>query len=395
MGLRRVIFVAAALVGVAGCLGDKSASLAMPATLAVGTYSGVRYGDACTGSKADLCSSETVQRIETITIDPPGMVEIITVDQVPADLQQAAQYDTPYAVHGLAAGSGKVCIKALFSDGTNRQACAALLVAEIAHVGLTPSFDLDGALRQPLVPPGLTLPVSVQFQAADGTVLGGDTLHSVDDGELVAGFPEEYSWVSPSAGGSLTIGSRLDPSFSETLATYAPGDVTVIHGAITETPPVILTPQRGMEFHLMVDVGGRRAAIPTAVSVRTDTPDICTGDQGVLTWTEGPNSNEGWFTAVSEGTCHLGFGVPGGTADLGTFDSNYYVVDSQDFLTRDQSAGDACGNQNLQVCSRDRSTVLVCRSKKWAVATGCNPGICDYTASASACTSPDGCVACR
>lgn len=381
----------------AGCFGDKSASLSVPPALAVGTYAPVTFGDACVGSKADLCSPESVQRIESITVEPAGMLEILPVEQVPADLQQVARYGSPYAAHGLAPGSGRVCVQGLFSDGTHRRACVPAAVADIARVAVALSCGqvIGGVAPDALVPPGLPLPFEVQLQAGDGTLLAGDTLHVVDDGAFVQATPRSYLWSAPAAGGAITFGSRLDPSFSQTLSTYALGDVTAIHAKIGLAQPLILGLGQAMDFLLAVDVGTRRACVPAEISVRTDTPGVCTGEQGATTWAAGAGNSEAWFTTVSEGTCRLGFRVPGGARDLGTVDVPFYVVNSADQLSRDHAAGEPCGDANLHACARGRSTVLVCRAKRWATATDCTPGICDYTAAAGACADPTGCAACR
>jgi len=387
--------LAALMVG--GCIGDKSVTLTVPTPLGVGTYGAVGFGDACTGSKVDLCSPETVQRIESITVEPPGMLEIVPVDSVPPDLQQVARYETAYAVHALASGAGRVCMQGLFSDGTHRKSCVPAAVAEIAHVTVTPSCParVDDAIPQPLVPQGLPMGFEVEFQAADGTLLGGDTLHAIDDGPFTQTTPQAYVWTSPADGGSVTFGSPLDRSFSQTLSTYAPADVTAIHAAATLGPPITLTAGQDMNFDVVADVGDRRSCVPPAISIRTDTPSVCTGPKdSATTWMGDAGSVEDWFAAASEGTCRLAFGIPSGSGDLGTLEVPYYIVDGSDFLTRDQSAGDLCASPNQHVCSRDRATVLVCQSKKWAVATKCSSGICDYTAPASACPST-GCAACR
>ncbi|HVY38322.1 MAG TPA: hypothetical protein VHM31_10305 [Polyangia bacterium] len=379
-----------------GCFGDKSATLSLPAALAVGTYAPVTFVDACVGSKADFCSPESVQRIESITVEPAGMLEILPVDQVPADLQAVARYGSPYAARGLAPGSGHVCVKGLFSDGTHRQACVPAAVADVAHVAVVLSCGqvVGGVAPEALVPPGLSLLFDVQLQAADGTLLAGDTLHVVDDAAFVQTTPRSYVWSAPTAGGSVTFGSRLDSSFAQTLSTYAPVEVTAIHAATGPTRPLILGQGQAMNFLLGADVGNRRACVPPEISIRTDTPGVCTGEQGAITWAAGAGVTEAWFTAVSEGTCHLGFGVAGGARDLGTLDVPFYVVNSADRLSRDHAAGEPCGDANLHVCARGRATVLVCRAKRWAAATDCSPGICDYTA-AAACPDPTGCAACR
>lgn len=384
------------VVALSGCIGDKSASLTVPAPLAVGAYGPVGFGDTCAASKADLCSTETLQRLESITVEPPGMLEIVPVDQVPADLQSAVHYETSFAAHGLAAGSGRVCLTGLFSDGSLRQSCAPATVADIAHVSTSLSCGqlVGGVEAEPLVPPGAKLSFQVQLEAADGTPLSGDLLHPIDDSGLV-GAARNYVWSAPPEGGALTFGSPLDPSFSQTLATYGPTDVTAIRAATDPSqPPLILSAGQGMNYYLAADIGGRRACAPPAITVRVEDPAVCTGDQGVSTWVETSGGPEAWFTAVSEGTCQLTFGVQGGGPALGKLEVSYYLIDRADDFMRDQSAGDGCGDPDLHVCSRDRASVLVCRSKKWAVASACSPGICDYTAPASDCPT-SGCAACR
>ncbi len=270
-------------------------------------------------------------------------------------------------------------------------------MAEIARVTVALSCGplLDGVPPQPLVPPGAPLAFDIELKAADGTALTGDTLHSVDDAAFTQRSPRSFLWSAPPGGGSVTFGSPLDPEFSQTLSTYASGDVTAIHAAIGLPQPLVLAPGQGMDFQLAADVGSRRACGPPEITVRTNTPSVCTGEQGALTWTAGGGSTEAWFTTLSEGTCRLAFAVPGGDRDLGTLDVPYYLVDSTNLLGRDQSAGEPCAGSNLHTCARDRASVLVCRSKRWAIATPCSPGICDYTAPAAACPDPAGCAVCR
>jgi hypothetical protein len=393
-GLRRVMFVAALFVSGAGCIGDKSAYLNAPSVVAVDTYGPVDFTDACVASKADLCSTETLQKLEKITVDPPGMLEIISGNDVPADLKRVANYEMPFAMHGLVPGSGQLCLQGLFSDGSHRRTCVPAAVRAIAQVRLVRRADFDGVAQEPLVPPGLQLGFAVEFLDAGGKVLSGDTLGAIDSSAFTQGAPKAYTWQAPTQGGSVTFGSPLDPSFSATVATYTAADVTAIHAGIIHTGPVVLTPGQAMNFELAMDAGGRRAAVRMPITIRTDTPDLCTSEDGATTWVQASDGGEPWFKAVSEGTCHLAFSVAGGSGDLGTFDLAYYLVDSQNYLTRDQSAGDGCPAQSPAVCSRDRASVLACRSKKRTVASECSPGICDYSVSAT-CSDPAGCAACR
>jgi hypothetical protein len=385
-----VIFVAV------GCAGDGSAVVRVVGTMGVGTYAALDFADACQESHANLCSTETVQRLESVTVEPAGMLEVVPVNQVPTELLQVAGYQTSLAAHALATGTGRVCLQGLFSDGSHRRACADVTVREIAHVSTALSCVSvrDGVSPQALVPPGVSLSFQIQFQAADGTLLGGDTLQPIDEGAFTQSGAESYVWAAPVEGGSVTFGSRLDAGFSQTLSTYDATEVTAVHAVVGIAPPVVLSPGLTMDFQLAADVGAGRTCIPTTIAVRTDTPDVCTGAQGALTWSEGNSLTSAYFTAVTEGTCHLSFGVPGGNADLGALDVPYYFVQSSDDLTRNRIVGDPCGVPNQQACAQDRTSVVVCRSKKWAVATKCTPGICDYTAPASDCPT-SGCAACR
>ncbi|MFL5306116.1 MAG: hypothetical protein ACJ8F1_12935 [Polyangia bacterium] len=397
-GSRGVVGAVALVVVGGGCFGDNSATLTVPTVLAVGAYGAVDFRDACAGSKADLCSNESVQRIESITVEPAGMMEIIPVERVPAELQQVARYDTAYVAHGLVAGAGRVCLQGLFSDGSHRRSCVPAAVVEIGKVvtALSCGAIVGGVAPQGLVAAGMPLPFRAELRAIDDTPLGGDILHPVDDAAFTQTGPESYVWSAPATGGSVTFGSRLDPGFSQTLSTYAPGDVTAIHPAIGLAPsPLVLGRGQAMDFQVAVDVGGRRACVPTEISVRTETPDVCTSDQGAVTWAAGAGSTEAWFRTVSEGTCHLTFSIPGGASDLGALEVSYYLVSGADDLARDHTAGEPCGTAGLHACARDRSSVLVCQSKRWVQGAACGPGICDYTPPAAACPNTSGCAACR
>src|SRR4051812_12054922 len=75
-----------------GCIGDKSADLGVPDTLAVDAFGSFSFGDKCVGSKADLCSRETVRSIDVVTVDPPGFVEVVPTSAVPAELLKRWNY---------------------------------------------------------------------------------------------------------------------------------------------------------------------------------------------------------------------------------------------------------------------------------------------------------------
>jgi hypothetical protein len=94
------------------CIGDKSESIGLPSTLAVGAYGELVFGDSCSGSKVDLCSNDTVESIDAMTVVPPQPLEILPASEVPADLLRLWGYKGEYVVHGLAPGHTTVCVQA-------------------------------------------------------------------------------------------------------------------------------------------------------------------------------------------------------------------------------------------------------------------------------------------
>ena len=374
----------------AGCFGDKSESIQLPGTLAVGAYGEMLFGDGCPGSKADLCSRETVVAVDAFTVDPPQALEIVPASEVPADLLNLWTHTATFMVHGLAPALAKVCAQVRFSDGSHRKACAPVNVGAIARV-TTPfacDWPQDDTTAAGLVPPGRVLQLTVQLFASDGTALGGVFMHPIDDAELVPEGAMSYVWSSPSAGGSLTLGSRLEPGFSQTLATYGPDRVTGVAVRADLVPPTILAPGRQQEIQVAEDLGGVRACQGLPATIKTETPDVCLGPNGELAWT-GTS-----FAAKAEGTCRLSVGVVGGSGYPGTISIPFYFVNPAD-QGRDATIDSHCTVKGQRTCEATRQAILTCSGAgKWALASSCNGMLCDYLAPAP-CAGGAPCVACR
>jgi hypothetical protein len=390
-----VLFTFLTLV-TAGCVGDKSESIRLPSTLAVGAYGELVFGDSCSGSKADLCFNDKVESVEAMTVVPPQPLEILPASEVPTDLLELWGYKGDYVVHGLAPGHTTVCVQAKYSDGTHRKACAGVDVGAIARVALQLSCEITvgNATPAPLVVPGRALQFQVQLFAADGSALGGVFSHPIEDGQLLSGgVPMTYFWASPAAGGSLTLRSSLDPNFIAKLETYGPAQVTNVVVYADLLPPTVLGVGRQLEIQVAEDVGGARSCQGLPVMAKTETPDVCRGPNGELVWSESGGSGTS-FTAVSEGSCRLSVGVVGGKDYPGTITVPYYFVNPAD-QGRESTIDAHCQVQGQRNCEADRSAILVCTSRRtWAVASSCNGKLCDYTAPAP-CPAESECVACR
>ena len=379
----------------AGCYGDKSETISVPGTLAVGAYGDLSFGDSCMGSKADLCSRETVEAVDAITIEPPGALEVLSPGDVPADLASLWTPTGMYVVHGLVPAHATVCVQARYSDGSHRKACSPVHIDTVAHVATSLACDtgVNGSTTAPLVPPGATLELAVQLSASDGTPLGGVFAHPIEDAQLISFGAMRYVWSSPAAGGRLTIGSSLDPSFTETLATYGPAQVTGVVPSADLLPPTILAPGREQELRVADLVGAAVACQGLPATATTETPDVCVGPNGELSWdSAGPGTS---FTAVAEGTCRLSFGVTGGNASPATFSVPFYFVNPAD-QGRDATIDSACSAKGQRTCEATREAILVCSvlKRKWVLSSSCDGKLCDYL-SAAPCASGDDCVACR
>ena len=378
----------------AGCSGDKSEFVALPGTLAVGAYGDLSFGDGCVGSKADLCSRETVEAVDAITVDPPGALEVLSPGDVPADLASLWTPTGMYVVHGLAPAHATVCAQARYSDGTHRKACSPVYVDTVAHVATTLACDpgVNGSTAAPLVPPGASLQFDVELSASDGTGLGGVLAHPIDDTQLTTLWPSHYLWDSRVAGGALTIGSRLDAAFAETLQTYGTTQVTGVVPSADLVPPTILAPGWQQVFQVADEVGGALACQGLPATATTETPDVCAGPNGELSWEAGGIG--GSFTALAEGTCRLSIAFDGGNASPATFSVPFYFVNPAD-QGRDGTIDGACSIKGQRTCEATRNAILVCSvlTKKWALSSSCDGKLCDYL-SAAPCAGGD-CVACR
>lgn len=380
----------------AGCYGDKGETISVPGSLAVGAYGDLSFGDSCMGSKADLCSRETVDAVDAITVDPPGALEVLSPGDIPADLASLWKPSGMYVVHGLApAPAATLCVQARYSDGTHRKACSPVRVDAVAHVSTYLACDsgVNGTTVAPLVPPGATLQLTVLLFASDGSGLGGFLTHPIDDAQLTPLGLMNYLWISPPAGGALSIGSRLDATFTETLQTYGPAQVTGVVPSADLLPPTILEPGRQQEIYVADLVGGAVACQGLSATATTETPDVCVGPNGELSWDVVGNVTS--FAAVAEGTCQLSFGVAGGNASPGTFSVPFYFVNPAD-QGRDATIDGSCSVKGQRTCEATREAILVCGTltKKWALSSSCNGKLCDYL-SAAPCAAGSDCVACR
>ncbi len=380
---------------VAGCFGDKSETLLVPGSLAVGAYGDLSFGDSCPGSKADLCSRETVEAVDAMTVDPPGALEVLSPGDVPADLASLWTPTGMYVVHGLAPAQATLCVQARYSDGTHRKACSPVHVDTVAHVAITLACDpgVNGGTAAPLVPPGASLQFDVELSASDGTGLGGVLAHPIDDAQLTTLWPSHYLWYSPAAGGALTIGSSFDAAFAETLQTYGPAQVTGVVPSADLIPPTILAPGRQQLFQVADEVGGVRACQGLPATATTETPDVCAGPNGELSWEAGGAG--GSFTALAEGSCRLSIAVDGGNASPAAFSVPFYFVNPAD-QGRDGTIDGFCSVLGQRTCEATREAILVCSTltKKWALSSSCDGKLCDYL-SAAPCAAGSDCVACR
>ena len=379
----------------AGCGGDKSETILVPGSLAVGAYGDLSFGDSCMGSKADLCSKETVEAVDAMTVDPPGALEVLSPGDVPGDLASIWTPTGMYVVHGLAPAHATLCVQARYSDGTHRKACSPVHVDTVAHVATYFACDtgVNGSMAAPLVPPGATLEFEVDLSASDGTGLGGVLAHPIDDTQLTTLRPMNYLWDSRTAGGVLTIGSPLDPAFTETLQTYGPAEVTGVVPSADLIPPTILAPGRQQLFQVTDEVGGVPACQGLPATATTETPDVCAGPNGELSWEAGGAG--GSFTALAEGTCRLSIAIDGGDAPPATLSVPFYFTNPAD-QGRDATIDADCSVKGQRTCEATREAILVCQTltKKWALESSCGGKLCDYL-SAAPCAAGSGCVACR
>ena len=394
-GRAGVVLVSLVATVAAGCYGDKSETLSVPGSLAVGAYGDLSFGDSCMGSKADLCSRETVDAVDAMTVDPPGALEFLSPGDVPADLASIWTHDGMYVVHGLAPAHATVCVQARYSDGSHRKACSPVDVDTVAHVTSYLACDpgVNGSTAAPMVPPGATLQFDVELSASDGTGLGGVLAHPIDDAQLTTLWPSHYLWDSRVAGGALTIGSPFDAAFSETLQTYGPTQVTGVVPSADLVPPTILAPGRQQLFQVADEVGGALACQGLPATATTETPEVCAGPNGELSWAAGGAG--GSFTALAEGTCRLSIAVDVSDAPPATLSVPFYFTNPAD-QGRDATIDADCSVKGQRTCEAARDAILVCSTltKKWALESSCGGKLCDYL-SAAPCAVGSGCVACR
>ncbi|HET7545104.1 MAG TPA: hypothetical protein VFK05_34805 [Polyangiaceae bacterium] len=384
-----------------GCIGDKDISFSAPSALVVDGWSSLQMSDFCSGSKVDLCSSEKLQSIESVTVDDPRVLEIVETSAVPAELTAFNPFPGIRAIHGLRAGKTRFCIVGHFDDGTNRQGCADVTVAAPDHLLFDYGCESQVASissQTPWITPGSVLSFSVRF-AAGSLDLEGAVVRPIDSAGLTQTDNMRFSWTSPAAGGSIDVRSAWVSGVAATLRTYTPDEIT---SGVAGTPYYAhgaTKPGDSIEVAVAEQIGDKRTCNSLAVTARSETPEICLGPKGEQTWSD-TDPGRTSFSVVAEGTCRLSLGVAGGNGYVTTLQVPLAVVNPADD-GRLAVPDDPCPTKGERTCTPGRWQYLECRTSpangtlSWVAAGNCADKICDFVDSPARCAALATCIACR
>ncbi|HET9954204.1 MAG TPA: hypothetical protein VFQ61_06860, partial [Polyangiaceae bacterium] len=190
-----------------------------------------------------------------------------------------------------------------------------------------------------------------------------------------------YNWRAPVEPGSTKLTSPLTPFSPGTLRVFGPADVTEIELAPLNSGIQWVTPGHDFFVKTALAVGDREPCDRLPLTFKTDTPAVCSGPEGELTWPMS-RSTDGAVHAQREGVCKLRVSADGaryfGPLSLSLFDLN-----APEGLVL-PVVGEVCSGEGATTCEWGRDGTLVCASGKWKRANRCT--------ATQACDLADGCL---
>jgi hypothetical protein len=312
MGSLLLSFAAASVA--AGCLRADKHAAAAGATgirLAVGAVHPITIADACpSGGKGNLCSTEKVTKLNSVTSSDARVAEILPIAAVPSEMHEGA---VAYVVQGRTPGRTTVRIEATFDDGSVRSDTIDVNVVAVQSV--EPSVQCpNGADAQRLFPPGQSVLVSLQLKGAGGELKGavpgaltGTGLHQT------SGLTStRYVWTAPATPEAVSVATRGLPPIRLTLESYAPDSVEVGSLKLRIPAPEGVNVGQVTPLDVTLRVRGGKPCVYPGLTVTTRTPSVCSGPQGETTWSE---IGEGWvrIRPLAAGVCGLTI-TPAGAA---------------------------------------------------------------------------------
>jgi hypothetical protein len=300
-----------------GCEREPGASVSVPrdAAIAVGAYYPIRVSDDCQGGgKLNFCTTEKVVSIDGWKVDDPGVADLLAME----DLDEALRVEgSQLVVDAKKAGKTSVTIDATFDDGSVRKVTTEIVVAKADHMELLHRCRMREPDAFDLFPTDAE--VTLNLDLFKGTeALQGEYQSALLEGaglERAAGHltTNNYVWTAPSEAAAVKLSSPVFPKFSLTYQAYAPSELSVDLAERKSQGPH--TYQNFVGFDVRLTVDGKVPCEIPPLRLETQTPEVCDGPEGAVSWLEEEISGVS-VRAVGSGSCEFTISVDGGSSTL-------------------------------------------------------------------------------
>jgi hypothetical protein len=393
-GVASIVFFA---VAVPDCKMDEEAHLQVTPggkPLAVGAYQSLQYGDACEGGgKVSFCSSEGLVSLDELSSRNPGVAVIVPASEAPL-----AESTTTHFILGVAPGRATLVFRGTFDDGSVRSAEADVEVRKADRVKMSASCK-GTETSQIVTKPGGEAYLDAKLFSGSTELAGlhPDALLPVAGLTRSPSFDSvnQFTWTAPPEPVSVDVRSALVSGSVGTLLGYGPADVSDIVVDSSNGSSLVTWQGGSTRIAAMTKVRGVEPCHVNPVVFRTETPAVCSGPAGALTW-QGKDESGGFVEMNAEGTCRVSASADGVRFFRpGVF--RFFFVEEPGAEKFD-GFNQPCAVEGSTSCTYgDNSQVTICREGRWTTKEQCGPTrTCDARDPASSgCVAGGPCSHCR
>jgi hypothetical protein len=380
-----------------GCPSDDEASLSRPnSSLAVGAYYPVVFGDACAshpGKMPTLCSTEGLTGLDSLVSDNPEVVRIVS-GTYPGSTDAGSEF----AYYGVAPGKATIRATGHFKDGSIRSDAVTVTVKAITAVKVKQDCNGDSSGTIHALPgesAGFVVYHLADQEELEGCIPGFlDSLPGLT--QSCRGWWTDATWKAPESAFEKNLTSRTLSKPIGKLSTWSTTSITDIRIVDVNNPPYVLSKPDSFALYVRMSAGPTNLCKTPSTTLRSLTPEVCTGPQGETQWTRSTEAYV-YVRGLREGHCRLQASLDG-TKWSTIRDLSLFFWDEAANRSRDYAGfGNPCSTEGETTCSFGLSSVAICRNKQWAPAGECGDlKMCDFRQSNEAgCKAGTSCAACR
>jgi hypothetical protein len=201
------------------------------------------------------------------------------------------------------------------------------------------------------------------------------------------GIPNTFTWTAPPEPAVVELRSGILPGRIGILRAHAPSEVSDIVVRSVNGSSLSGTSPGKARIEAKTKVRGVEPCDVLPVTFRTETPEVCAGPDGAITWL-GEDEYGGFVDLKAEGVCRVSASADG-VRFFRPATIRFFIVQP---LGTEKFDGfsQPCAVEGSTSCTYgDNSQVTVCREGRWATKEQCGPTrTCDARD-----PSLDGCVA--